>query len=701
MPEPVYHDALAGQQDITALERHHHRLLFGGGVFLSLVIVLMLAMSLLQDVGTYRSEQVDDFRNAKLALDSVFIQRDTSYVRTLNMVEYAWHNRSNELATKGAEAFAAFAEHDDQAVIQPTDQSAPMLVLGSGVGAWPQDKVDRYLGLANEMSVVVGTSLTARGSERGTMGYFYEPSETLFIFGDKLATQDIHLAADRSDREALFAKLAAPKIDFNDLQALHELREGNDALGFFGKKLPKILSSIGKNPATGELSVIGSFVAMDRDTPIGAFVVYEPVSRFVDQLRKATRHDMTVLSDNGDVAFDTGPAADSKNVAAAFRDLPAAQLAAGGIVRHYQGGQFFIAEHVAGSNWVLVRAYRWSDILRGESTAMAIEIAMAVVLLAILWALLTRQDRSVFTPVLARAKRVYQSDALNRTMIETSPVGLCVIRRDDAAPLLQNDLVRGYAGAMEEGQAEFYRQLLSHYADAAAPVSEPDVREFNFAIADASKENGRHLAAVAKPIVYRDRDALFFVLRDVTARAEIEENLRRARKDSEQARLAAESASRAKTAFVATMSHEIRTPLNGILGHLELLGHSKLEPAQRERLDRIRFSADTLLAIISDVLDFSRIEAGQLDIDPIAFELRPLVEQTVLLYAPTAQRKGLKLYFNIDSNLARGYIADPHRIRQILNNLVSNAVKFTESGRIVLRVARSPHATARYFLVAI
>lgn len=154
-----------------------------------------------------------------------------------------------------------------------------------------------------------------------------------------------------------------------------------------------------------------------------------------------------------------------------------------------------------------------------------------------------------------------------------------------------------------------------------------------------------------------------------------------------QAKLAAEAASRAKSTFVATMSHEIRTPLNGMLGHLELLSLSPLETAQRERLGRVRLSADALLGIISDVLDFSRIEAGQMDIDPVRFELRPLIEQVAMLFAPAAERRGLKLDFGIDSALESGYVADAHRIRQVLSNLLGNAVKFTESGRISLRAS--------------
>jgi signal transduction histidine kinase/DNA-binding NarL/FixJ family response regulator len=181
-----------------------------------------------------------------------------------------------------------------------------------------------------------------------------------------------------------------------------------------------------------------------------------------------------------------------------------------------------------------------------------------------------------------------------------------------------------------------------------------------------------------------DRRVLAPALADASR---VEAHLRQARHDSEQAKLAAEAASHAKSTFVATMSHEIRTPLNGMLGHLELLSRSRLEAAQRERLGRVRLSADALLGIISDVLDFSRIETGQLDIDPVPFKLRPLIEQVTLLFAPAAQRNGLKLYFGIDPALASGYIADAHRIRQVLSNLLGNAVKFTESGRISLRTS--------------
>ena len=686
-PEPAHQDAPKGQRDIAALERHQQQLLYGGGAFLSLVIVLIMLASIFLSIEDYKADQLDDFRKAKLALDSVFIQRDAGYVRSLNLIEYAWQSKSSDLVSAGEKQVDSFLAHDDQAVMQASPNAVSYLAMGSGVENWPREKISRYLGLAEELSMVSGTSITIRGKRPGTMGYFYDPSETLFAFGRSLDGVDLDAVAGRTDRAALFSKLAAPNIDFSDLQALKELHQGNPSLPFYGTGLPKVLSSLGTNPSTGRPAIVGSLVAMDGDTPIGAFVIYEPIEPFVDEIRQVSSTDLVVVTDDGRLVFGTGTPEKSQSITAAIKPLLVLQPSEDRIARYRKGGAFFIAQRVPGTSWTLVREFGWSDILQGEKWPFLAAIALAILLLAALWLLLIRQHRSVFAPALARAKRVYQSEELNRTMIETSPIGLCVIGLDNAAPLLQNDVVRGFALAGSDSDATFYRQVLRQFANATQTLDgHPGAREFELLLPAQNGDGVRHLLVAAMPIIYQNRGALFCAFRDVTARNELQENLRRAREDSEQAKLAAESASHAKTAFVATMSHEIRTPLNGILGHLELLGRSTLEPSQRERLERIRFSADTLLSIISDVLDFSRIEAGQLDIDPVPFEVRPLIEQTALLYAPAAERKGLKLFYGVDADLAEGYIADVHRIRQVLNNLVSNAVKFTESGRVILRV---------------
>ena len=151
---------------------------------------------------------------------------------------------------------------------------------------------------------------------------------------------------------------------------------------------------------------------------------------------------------------------------------------------------------------------------------------------------------------------------------------------------------------------------------------------------------------------------------------------------------AADVENQAKSAFLATMSHEIRTPLNAILGNLELLGNSSLSRLQRERLQTVTTSSTQLLDIINDVLDFSKIESGQMIIEALPFSLIETTRQVGAIFAAVAQRKNVQFDIIIDDTLAAHYLGDAIRIRQIITNLVSNAIKFTESGEITLEVYR-------------
>jgi two-component system sensor histidine kinase BarA len=152
------------------------------------------------------------------------------------------------------------------------------------------------------------------------------------------------------------------------------------------------------------------------------------------------------------------------------------------------------------------------------------------------------------------------------------------------------------------------------------------------------------------------------------------------------ARRRAIEASRAKSEFLARMSHEIRTPMNGVIGFIGLLGRTELDARQRDFLQTISRSAQALLRIVSDILDFSRLEAGRLVLDHEPFRLRDSVESAVVLWAPQADAKGLELVSMVYDDVPEYLVGDETRLIQILNNLLGNAVKFTASGDIVLRV---------------
>ncbi len=156
-----------------------------------------------------------------------------------------------------------------------------------------------------------------------------------------------------------------------------------------------------------------------------------------------------------------------------------------------------------------------------------------------------------------------------------------------------------------------------------------------------------------------------------------------------QAKEAAEAGARAKSIFLATMSHEIRTPLNGVLGMASLLRQGELTPHQRRHVDAISACGDALLAIINDILDLSKLEAGMMEIESAPFDLRRLIDSTVAVTRGGADDKGIAIEVEVDPALPRGVIADRNRLRQALLNLLSNAVKFTEAGKVVLRARRS------------
>jgi two-component system capsular synthesis sensor histidine kinase RcsC len=328
--------------------------------------------------------------------------------------------------------------------------------------------------------------------------------------------------------------------------------------------------------------------------------------------------------------------------------------------------QLVLRKQLKSSDWQLTYSIDLLAVLSALWPQMLGVLLFCLLSISLVCVLTRRLEHRFINPAIHRIQALVESELFSRDVIQTAPVALCVLRRTDGQVVLENTLARQWLG-------ECGAQLGAGWIREAFDATEPFLTE------DFETAEGRHLYLSCAPTRYKGEDVLLCAFSDISARRQIEAAL-------EQARQSADAANEAKTLFLATMSHEIRTPLYGVLGTLELLARTQLDSRQKSYLQAIEGSSATLLQLICDVLDVSKIEAGQLALELSEFCPTTLVQEVVQGYAAAAQSKGLQLYACLDPQLPHCLRGDAGRVRQILNNLLNNAVKFTDSGRVVLRV---------------
>jgi two-component system capsular synthesis sensor histidine kinase RcsC len=321
--------------------------------------------------------------------------------------------------------------------------------------------------------------------------------------------------------------------------------------------------------------------------------------------------------------------------------------------------------------WLAVYHVSWRQVFQHPQGPL-LGATVVALLLALGGTLVLRAyRRSVIEPLRSNHARLLESEAFSRTILDNAPIGLCLLRRTDGNVLLDNALARRWLG--EDHHAGGWHGPWRRSVLAAGGTTLGDGLAY-------TTPEGRHLLVTATPARYRGEPAVLCLFIDLSSQHEAEQVL-------QQARRAADQANRAKSQFLATMSHEIRTPLYGVLGTLELLGLTPLDARQQDYLATIQRSSSTLMQLISDILDVSKAEAGQLSLEPSPFDPVRLTEDALDSYAAAAANKGLQFYACIDADVPPGVCGDAARIRQVLNNLISNALKFTDSGRVVVRVS--------------
>ena len=334
------------------------------------------------------------------------------------------------------------------------------------------------------------------------------------------------------------------------------------------------------------------------------------------------------------------------------------------------------------TGWELLFQSSWAEILSAVGRQIGAVAAATSGLLLLIWCLLITFKLRIFRPLIEQSRQVFESEQLSRTLIDTAPLGLGILDTGRQTFLLSSTMMQQTANRLRpDGDTLAHKLMQGFTQQTGAPGlrENQNLAQFEQTLA-LSADEPVNLAVSMAPARYQGDDVMVVAFTDITSKKRLEQQLMAARE-------AADKASAAKSAFLAAMSHEIRTPLNAILGNLELLARA-VPPALQGRLEIIQRASDNLLLTISDILDFSKIEAGELHLEKVEFDLFAVTAEVLAIFAPLARAKGVLLAGETGTTTSQSMLGDPTSLRQILNNLLTNALKFTDKGvvRLCIRV---------------
>ncbi|MGE8657934.1 MAG: ATP-binding protein [Achromobacter sp.] len=657
---------------LARLRRYQKLVVFGGGFVITGVV---LVASLLEDAASVdayiartKEEIAVDVRRSR-----DFITRATATLRNnvQNMV-LAW----DVLETEPSGAAGAFFADARIEKVQPNADLPPLLVMRAN-DREPVSDAWRYVRLAERMAAATA-AVAARNAGELTV-YLMSPDQRTLILAVLPWTGSDWQERVQSDPDGLLAALAIGD-DMTTLSASGQWRD--PATGARGLRwLPPYQS-----PLTGKASVrIAAELVGRNGRPIGTLVYELPLDQLAATLpENGLGGACAIIGPGGTLILSCSDSLEPGFTALAEQAVAAGVSASGHSV--YIDGYLLSGWPLGPEGWTLVYAQTWRDIAAGVHSQIVVSALTSVLIIALTWMLLLTVKRRVFIPAVRQSQRIFESEQLSRTLIETAPVGLGLIAVDNGQSLLRSPVMADMAQRVKiDGPSLSFvlsRKYLQREARAGRAMLMQEDLEF-------PTRDGQHLdlAVSMARARYQGEDVLVAAFTDVTQKRNLERELQAARQ-------AADAANAAKSAFLAAMSHEIRTPLNAILGNLEIMSHASLDALTRDRLKVVSRAADGLLAILNDVLDLSKIEAGELQIEFMEIDALEVASHALMMFAPVARAKGLTLVAELGVALCQPMRTDPSRVAQVIQNLLSNAIKFTDQGQVLLRLRRDAASDA-------
>ncbi|VWB13106.1 hybrid two-component system kinase-response regulator protein [Burkholderia lata] len=640
--------------DPTPAGRRQRALLYGGGIAVTIAILLASGLMLYTMAREAIQTRYTTFAVRQFLVQFEFKMRTTGMDTLVTHDEAVWNARPTDPAR-----VAALAAGHGRLVIQGSPTFPPTLVLADLSPERPAMSYAHDLAMASDMAYRVGAYVAKHDADRAIAGYAYRPDRSFGVVIPEPVPPDPLTASPATDAQTLVAKVAAG-ID-------------TPPPGLYQWHAP-VYDPVQRRDV---FRVAGA--VYNGHTPSVVFLSTLPCDTLRTRLATGDTADAAIIADaGGRTLLRAGTAASDDATLASVERLGTHMRAAannGGPRTAYGDGLFALSQPIPDTDWTLVQAFTLRSLLATLGLRAGGYAALMLAVIALVWWLLVRFDRRVLKPDETRRRRTIESENLNRTIVEAAPSGIALLSLADGTVLLQNDTMRDY-DARRAGEPSLPVRLLERFDRSAGT----DAWQSGLHVSlPTTRGDAVDLLVNLVRTRYRDADVVLANFSDITSQKNVERAL-------DNARQAADAANNAKSAFLATMSHEIRTPLNAILGNLELIGREPLADTQRERLHTVEGASSVLLDLINDILDLSKIEAGQMTIEAIPFDLAETIRQTGAMFEPLATAKGLQFDVFVDDALPARYLGDPTRIRQIAANLLGNAIKFTNHGEVTLEV---------------
>lgn len=656
-------NSLQKESVLNRLSRHQYLLINGGGIMITLCVLLACGLEVWALIRDYQTKIQQE-------ISAEVIQISDLRTRTIANLRNGIQNIELIMSTPSEEqpdTLQAFRNNNGSVLIQTAPEAQPVLVSATTSQAI-QENVWPVLVLAQNISPMAAKIRDRNAGEFSAWIYSQQSNALLTAVAPWSQTlQNRLLKPQHKDKLVRLSQDIAIA-----LQASGENRRPDKpVLHWF---------PVSVSPLTQKsVFQIATTLWKSSDQQFGT-LVFELPSAEVARLLPALSHDSEclILDKNGNLVLPCSSRS-------AQIVMPLARQVEKDKTRQnrwvdYQGDRILRGWQLNNGDWSVVYIQSWKDILDDNRQALVVILLSSCLIIFMTWFLLLMVKRRVLLPAVRQSEQVFESEQLSRTLIDTAPVGLGLLGMNNGKLHLRSPVMTQMQNRLQMRGFNLPAELIRRYQLHSKPPLSLIEKQLNDEDITFNDGHGfsTSLSVSVTPVRYRGEDTLVVAFIDVTAKKQLEQQLLSAKE-------AADHASAAKSAFLATMSHEIRTPLNAILGNLELLEYSALD-SQRDRLTVIRHASDNLLATISDVLDFSKIEAGELHVEHIAFDIVEITTGCLEIFAPVAQAKGITLVGELGNTITLPVIGDPTCMQQVLNNLLSNALKFTERGQVLLRL---------------